>query len=346
MVKVIPENERIKYRYLDYLKQAMGRDEKTLDKVAAALSEFEAAIGWKNFKRFHREWGERFKKHLDRARNARTGNPLSVSTIDATLAYVRAFIHWLAGQSGYKSKISYDDAAYFNNTRKSARAAHAQRMIPYPSMEQCLHAFQAMPEGDKYQMRDKALFAFLMLTGARISAVATLRLKHINLFDGHVFQDGREVATKNAKTIDTWFLPVEPLYRDCFVRWVAFLREVELFGDSDPIFPKTDIGIRDGKFARFGLARAFYAGGGKLNGIIREAFAAVQMPEYTPHSFRKTLATYGSRICQTPEQFKAWSMNFGHENEATTIASYIPVSRERQGELLRAMAASRISEEV
>ena len=58
MARMIPGNERLKHRYLDYLKQAKGRDEKTLDKVAAALNEFEASIGWKDFKRFSRNWGE------------------------------------------------------------------------------------------------------------------------------------------------------------------------------------------------------------------------------------------------------------------------------------------------
>ena len=74
MAKIIPENERIKYRYLDYLKQAKGRDEKTIDKVAAALSEFEAAVGWKDFRRFHREWGERFKAHLGRRETSEPGS--------------------------------------------------------------------------------------------------------------------------------------------------------------------------------------------------------------------------------------------------------------------------------
>ena len=339
MPKTIPENERQKHRYLEYLKQAKGRDEKTLDKVAAALSQFEAAVGWKDLSRFHREWGERLKKHLEKARNQRTGKPLSISTVDATLAYVKGFILWLADQPGYKSRVRYSDAEYFNNTLKSARAAHARRTIPYPSMEQCFHAFQAMPEGDKFEKRDKALFAFLMLIGGRIGAVATLRLKHINLFDGHVFQDAREVATKNAKDIDSWFLPVDPAYLECFERWVNYLREVELFGDTDPLFPKPKIGVQDAKFTNLGFQREFYAGTGKLNAIIRTAFSAVQMPEYTPHSLRKTLARYGDQTCQTREQFKAWSMNMGHENEATTVSAYIPVTRERQGELIKALRA-------
>jgi len=63
----------------------------------------------------------------------------------------------------------------------------------------------------------------------------------------------------------------------------------------------------------------------------------VQMPEYTPHSFRKTLAIYGDQICSTMEQRKASSMNLGHENLATTISSYIPVTTHRQRDLIRGM---------
>ncbi|PWE31367.1 integrase [Maritimibacter sp. 55A14] len=330
-------NVRMKHRYLDYLKQARGRDEKTLDKIAAALSEFEQAIGHKDFKQFNRGWGERFKMHLSKARNRRTGKPLSPATVDAALAHVKGFVLWLADQSGFKSRVTYSDAEYFNNSRKGSRVAHAARPVPYPSMEQAFHAFQAMPQGNKFERRDKALFAFFMLTGARVGAVSTLLLKHVNLFDGHIYQDPRDVATKNAKPIDTWLLPVDPTYRECFEQWVTYLREVELFGDTDAVFPKIEIGCVDGSFVRVGFAREGYANGGKLNAIIRVAFARVQLREFTPHAFRKTLARYGDSICRSREQFKAWSLNLGHEHMATTIDSYIPVSRERQGELIKAL---------
>lgn len=327
-------NVRMKHKYLDHLKQVKGRDEKTLDKVAAALSEFEKAIGGKDFKQFNRGWGERFKTHLSNARNKRTKKPLSPSTIDATLSYVKAFVSWLADQPGFKSRVGYSDAEYFNNSRKGRRVAHAKRPVPYPSMEQALHAFHAMPERDVFERRDKALFAFFMLTGARDGAVASLLLKHVNLFDGHVFQDPREVATKNSKLIDTWFFPVDPLYRKCLERWITFLREVELFGDTDAVFPKAQMGIVDKRFAKLGLAREGFSSGAPLNEIIKGAFRRVQMPAFTLHAFRKTLAKHGDEICNKMEQLKAWSMNLGHEHLATTVNSYMPVSRERQAQLI------------
>jgi hypothetical protein len=62
------------------------------------------------------------------------------------------------------------------------------------------------------------------------------------------------------------------------------------------------------------------------------------MPQYAPHSLRKTRALLGNDLCKTSEQLKPWSMNMGHSNLATTINSYVPVSEERQLEILGAMA--------
>jgi integrase len=169
---------------------------------------------------------------------------------------VKGFFHWLVSQRGFKSRISYPDVGYFSNSARDARAAHAPRTIPYPSIEQCAHAFRAMPEGDEAERRDKAMFAFLMLTGARDGAAASLRLKHIDIVDGRVFQD---VRTKNGKTIETWFFPVEDMYRATFEAWVPHLIDERLYGPGDALFPKVDVGVKDRRFARLGLSRQPYA---------------------------------------------------------------------------------------
>ena len=40
----------------------------------------------------------------------------------------------------------------------------------------------------------------------------------------------------------------------------------------------------------------------------------------------------------TPEQFKAWSQNLGHEKVLTTFLSYGEVACQRQGEIIRSLA--------
>lgn len=338
MRKVNEENERTKRKYIAYLKQAKGQDEKSLDKTLAAILKFEESTNSKPFKKFHIEQAGKFKTYLGKERNGRTGKPLSLSTTDATLRSVKGFFHWLAGQSGYKSRISYGDCDYFNNNAENARAAHAQRDIPYPSMQQAAHAFQAMAERTELERRDKAIFAFLMLTGARVAAAASLKLKHVDLFNGSVNQDGREVDTKNSKSFVTYFLPVDIAYRTYFEAWVTYLRDKKLFGPDDALFPKPLMGLADGGgFSVLGLSRDNYTNGTKINAVIRDAFRVVQMPEYTAHSFRKTLVHFGNERCDNLEQMKAWSMNLGHENLGTTISANMPVSAQRQGELIKSL---------
>lgn len=341
MAKHIEANERIKHDYAGYLHNAKGQDDKSIDKAMAAIRLFEDSTKVKPFKKFHRQQAAEFKTYLTKQKNERTGKALAHSTVDATLRLVKAFFHWLVSQAGYKRVLTYADVEYFNNTLKAGRIAHTKRAIPYPSMQQADHAFQAMPFETEFDKRDKALFAFFMLTGARDGAVASLRLKHVNVDLGHVFQDAREVKTKAAKTIMCQFFPVDQAYRACFSEWVRFLQEEKFFGPEDALFPKADVGYVPGRgFCNRGVARDGYANASKLNAIIRGAFANVQLPQFTPHTFRKTLTKYGDEISKTMEQRKAWSMNLGHESMTVTINSYLPVTVERQMELIQAMDTS------
>lgn len=178
-----------------------------------------------------------------------------------------------------------------------------------------------------------------MLTGARVAAAASIRLKHVNLFEGRILQDGRDMKTKNAKTIETWFFPVESEYLDCFTSWIGRLRSELLFGPEDAVFPKLEMERRASGFAVKGLARECYANGDKINDIVKHAFAAVQLPKYTAHALRTTLAQFGDRVCANMEERKMWSMNLGHEHIATTVTSYLPVPRHRRAELMQGVAA-------
>jgi len=43
------------------------------------------------------------------------------------------------------------------------------------------------------------------------------------------------------------------------------------------------------------------------------------------------------QLCQTPEQYKAWSQNLGYEGVLTTFTSYGEVEAHRQAEIIRAL---------
>lgn len=333
--KVNEENERIKRAYLIFLRDAKRRDQTTCLRAAEAILRFEKSTGYKSFKRFHIDQARRFKEVLGEDVSASTGKPLSKATVSGVLRASKAFFQWLAGQQGYKSRISYSDAEYFNQNAKDARAAHAQRETPYPTLAQCRAAFDAMPASTAIQRRNKALFACLMITGARDGALASFRLKHVDLVEGAIFQDARDVKTKGSKTFTTYFLPVDPVYLPHFEAWVRELREVKLMGHDDPLFPPPLMGVGDEGFEVIGLKRECYAGAGALREVIKSAFTSAHMQPFGPHSFRKTLVRWASGHYTTVEAFKAFSLNIGHDSVVTTVSAYCHVTQERQAELIR-----------
>ncbi|WP_050605476.1 tyrosine recombinase XerC [Ruegeria sp. 6PALISEP08] len=335
MRKVNEENERTKRRYQQYLKAARRKDEATIDKAADAILHYEASTNFASFKKFRIEQAVRYRAKLDSEINKRNGKPLAKATISSRLSNIKGFVVWLADQPGYKSRIRHSDADYFNMDAKGQRVAHAVRERPYPSLEMVRHAFLQRPTATDINRRDAAIVAFLMISGARDGAVASLKLKHINLVDGYVFQDAREVRTKNSKTFTTYFMPVDQMYTDCFRDWVQYLKTELFFGPDDPLFPPPEMGIVDGQFAVVGLKRQTYQNPNAIRAAVKQAFENAGLPTFAPHSFRKTLTVWADKHYPTREAVKAFSQNIGHESVVTTVSSYFPVSTERQGELIK-----------
>jgi integrase len=336
MRKHHPDNERIKRAYFLYLKEARRLSENSVDAAAAAIGRFEHHTRYRDFKKFRTEQAVAFKRKLAEQVSERTGAPLSKQTLFTTLNALRAFFQWLAGQPGYRSHLSYGDGDYFNLSEKESRIAKASPEKRVPSLEQIRHVIHAMPAGSAIELRNRALIAFTLLTGIRDGAMASLKLKHIDLEDGKVVQDAREVRTKFSKTFTTWFFPVGDDVRQIFVDWVSHLTKDQLFGPDDPLFPATRVHQGDDhQFEAAGLSRTHWSNATPIRVIFKDAFVRAELPYFHPHTFRRTLAQLGERRCRTPEEFKAWSQNLGHESVLTTFSSYGEVARTRQAELIR-----------
>ena len=339
------KNERIKRQYFTYLKEAKGYSEASVDEVAKALHRLDSYTKFAEFRKFHIEQAIAFKKHLFKAKNVRTGKPLSKATLGATLSALRGFVHWLAGQPGYRSRISYGDAAYFSLSESDDRIAKITADKPFPSVEQVRHAISKMPSGCVIERRNRALIALTLLTGARINALISLKLKHLDMAEGKIRQDAREVKTKFAKTFTTWFCPVGDDSVAIIADWTRELTVDHLFGPDDPIFPKTLVHVgEDLRFTAHGLSRSHWQTAGAARTIFREAFEAAGLPYYHPHSFRRTLVQLGSQLCQSPEEFKAWSQNLGHEGVMTTFVNYGSVAQTRQADIIRRLGRPTLSE--
>ena len=219
------------------------------------------------------------------------------------------------------------------------RVATTRREQRIPTLEQIKHVISQMPINTEIELRNQALIAFTFLTGARDSAIASMKLKHVDLPAGCVYQDAREVRTKFSKTFTTYFFPVGDEIREIIADWMNYLREEKLWSNDDPLFPSTRIEQNtERQFQAVGLDRKHWSSATPIRSIFKEAFKKADLPYFNPHSFRNTLVRLGESLCQTPEAFKAWSQNLGHEKVLTTFYSYGEVGNQRQGEIIRDLA--------
>jgi integrase len=335
-------NERTKRRYFGYLKEAKRQSEATVDAVASALDRFEAFTKRRDFKAFHFEQAVSFKKHLMEQTSQRTGERLSKATMHAAVAHLKRFFQWLAWEPGYRSRLQYSDADYFNLSAKDTRIATAKRDQTGPTLEQVRHVIASMPIDGEIQRRNRALIAFTILTGARDGAIASMKLKHVDLVANSVFQDARDVRTKYSKTFTTYFFPVSDEIRQVVAEWVAYLQEQKLWGSDAPLFPMSLVEVGASRqFEVVGLQPAHWSSATPIRKIFQDAFLGAGLPYCNPHSFRNTLVRYGQSVCKNPEEFKAWSQNLGHEGVLTTFLSYGDVARTRQGEIMRELGTPR-----
>jgi integrase/recombinase XerC len=344
MRKHHPQNERIKCEYFNYLEQAKRMSPSSVDQVAAAIAQFEQSTNFKDFRKFHIAQAVAFKDRLQTHVNSETGRPLAKATIHSRLMALKAFVIWLAGRPGYRSRINYSDADYFNVSANDERVAKAVRVRPVPSLDEIRKALGAMPIGTVLERRDRAVIAFAVVSGARDDAIASFSLKHIDLAARTVFQDAREVRTKNAKTFTSTFFPAGRDFEAIVAEWIDKL-VAKGFGPDNPLFPATKIALgENGHFAAVGLDRKHWRDAGAIRRIFKQAFERVALPNYSPHSFRHTLTVLGEKICRTPEQWKAYSQNFGHSSPMTTFNSYGSVTLHRQAEILNALVDVRPTE--
>jgi integrase len=339
MRKINPANELAKRSYLAWLRNARGMSPATIDQVAAAIDSFAVSTRHGDFKSFRREQVISYKEGLARQLNPDTGKPLAKATLNGRVKALRAFFEWLSHEPGYRRTVHFSDAAYFNLTANEARIATAARPQRTPSLEQVLTVLDTMPEDTIVQRRDRALIAFILLTGVRDSAAISLRLKHIDLVKCQVDQDAREVRTKRAKSFQSFFFPVGDRPRAIVADWIAELRGPLLLGPDDPLFPATQLDLdAAGQFAPLGITREAWTTTAPVREVFRKAFAAAGLEAFGPHSLRRSLMRLAYDLNLGPLEMKAWSQNLGHDGVLTSFTSYGALGIEEQGRVMAAIA--------
>jgi integrase/recombinase XerD len=326
------KNERLKRQYSDFLKHADGKAEQTIRQVEKAIQRYEAFTAQADFVTFNQQRAKGFKEEL-------AGQNLAKATILSTVTSLKRFFGWLAVQPGYKSKINLSDIEFLSLSDKDIRAAKAPADRAIPTLEQVLRVVQTMPAATATEKRNRALVAFIALTGTRDGAAVTLRLKHFDPARNLIIQNPKEVKTKFSKRISAFLLPVDDSLKTIFLDWVQYLKTDLLFGNDDPLFPKTKMALDENDcFKADGLSRQFWANATPVRDIFKAAFQAAGLPYYSPHTFRHMIVSEMYRRQLSIAEFKAWSQSLGHESALTTLTSYGTLSLQEQGRLIAGSA--------
>ncbi|ASP35771.1 site-specific integrase [Labrenzia sp. VG12] len=319
------------YLYQTHMKEARGLDAKTISARMRHLGQFATSLGDKELTKLTRDDIINFKKRLNATDHGETNGDrtLAAPTIVQTCHDLKAFLEWLAKQSGYRS-LQRDLSDYCTPPRRLTAIAHTPKTKHVPSAADIVSTLAAMPQTTLQDRRDRAVIAFLFLTGVRDGVLVSLRLKHVDIEGRRVDQDANEVNTKFSKTARTTWFPVGEDIAAIVTEWVEERRASGAEGD-DPLFPRTPSAVRG---PCSGRKEEFWKTAAPVREIIRKATRVAGVPYFCPHSVRSTLARQFFSKARSPEERKAVSQNLGHENETTTMEHYATLSDDYQRELM------------
>lgn len=326
-----PKNEVAKKQYEDALLHGKHRDPKTVKAVWNAINQFEEFTGYADFRTLNADQAKGFKTWLVKKKNKK-GEVLSLSTVRTTLQGLREFLEWLAMQRQYIRKVDGKAVQYLRLSDNDNRAGRASRQKPAPMLEELATTLQGMPSGTDIEKRDRALFAFTLITCVRDDALVSLKMKDIDVNRKTVWQDPKHVRTKRRKGIHTRFVSqVMPEAEEIVLDWFNHAQHVLGLKPNDPLFPKTLVENDPAtmSFQAKGLSREHWANAQPVREVFKAAFDRVGLPYYHPHLFRKTVVKWALENCSQKE-FKAISQNLGHEHAMTTYNAYGELSVDEQ----------------
>ncbi len=325
------ENEKIKRRYFRVLGGAEGLSPETINIIENAIFRFEESTQFKDFGSFSIKQAENFKIWLSEKKK------VSVSTQFHCLRHVKNFFKWLAGQQGYKTKITLDSISFLTMDRKKTREALAPKPRRHPSLEYVLRLTESIRIDNEIDRRDRALIAFLLESGMRYTAICSLSIGCFNRETLTICQDPRlGVKTKMGKVIITHLLKFDPTLTDYIIEWADYLKNVKSFEPADPLFPRNKVEqVSDGySFCSTEVEPAFWQGGNSIREILKKRAENAGLEYYNPHSFRHGAIHLALKSCSTPEQLKAVSQSIGHEHMTTTLRSYGTLDDQRVSDVI------------
>ncbi len=317
------KNEQIKRQFFEHLKGGSGFADDSIDKFAEAVYQWQLFSEDEDFITFTKEKAMKFCDWL-KTREAKTkSGKLSLPTQYNYLRRIKKFFNWLADQSEYKKGIKKTDVDFLRLSKKDARIATSGTTKRIPTFDEAMKVIQSIEVENEIDMRDRAILSFALISGMRISAISTLRMKSFDKETELIDQNpGDGVQTKNSKKILTTFFPIgwdEP--KNYFLEWYD-CQLAKGAKPDDPIFPSTKKGFSEKSYSKELVSDDFWSSSGGARKIFEKRCLDAGVPYFHPHSFRHLVVSIMSTTRLTEEEKKAVSLNLGHDNVATTFGSY------------------------
>ncbi len=325
MTKTSYENERIKREFFDHLKGGQGFAKSSVRVFAEAISQWQTFTDNEDFSTYNKSKAVAFTEWLSSRASKTDSGKVSLTTQYNYLRRIKKFFEWLSEQPTYKSKIVKSDIDFLRLSKKDARIARSGTTKKLPAFEDIKKIIESIDDKTEIAMRDKAMICFAFATGARISAIISLKMKSFDKNSMEIDQNpGDGVRTKNSKRILSTFFPIGwDVPKQCFVEWYEYL-ESKGFNGDDPIFPATLSSFTADKnnYSKEAISKDFWVGTGAARKIYEKRCINAGVPYFHPHSFRHLVVSILSKRRLTEEEKRAISLNLGHENVATTFGAY------------------------
>ncbi len=319
------ENEKIKHKYYEFLKESQGYSELTINAIKKGIYRYEEFSCFEDFSKFNQKRAVEFKKWLELKTDPRTKKQISISTVYQYIRHLKDFFKWLCYQSGYKSKICLTDVEFLRLPKEKARLAVSRKREHYPTFEQVRKVIESIEINSEIDMRDRALLSFTLISGARDNAIRTLPICCFNEQTLHVNQDPKlGVKTKFNKHIKSVLLRFDEKILKYFLEWYRYLKTEKLFGNMSPIFPKNKIENAENakSFISNFVEDNFWQSVTSMREIFKQRFEHAGIEYFPPHSFRHLAVITAVSKCKNGHEIKAVSQNFGHEDVGTTMITY------------------------
>lgn len=327
--KVFLENDRIIAKWQTYA----GRfDEKTVDAYLATLRYCEEVTSGKRFDRFTITEAAKVRDDLKRRVRKDADAPLSTSTVRHRASHLKSFFEWLLKQEE-GARLPKDLPEYFELPKAAFARALPKTIKAFPNIDEAAEMLQAMPSKSLVDQRARAIFAIAFLGALRADTVISLQIKHVDVAERRIIQDGTAVRSKNGKSEYIFWFPIPTRFEEEVIGWIETLKG-RGFREDDALFPSSDWLLEPRKWMNRGDQPVPVMA---TKHAVSEAFAVASecsSAKYSPHSAKHTIGALRDEKRMTHEQRRAWSENMGHESERITETHYAKFSDEQRAEVL------------